>query len=381
MTKPKKSAAPVQTNAQSNMAQTLAGAGAATAVMDARPGAGPLPKDATPPPQPSFANQARKKDGTFAESAKAHREAVVAENNRLRAEAEKKADQALDKLFKEAGWEDEPTEAAEAEAPADSEAAPEAKTKTKDEQVERDPATEEALDKALKALRLDAWTTEDLATLSEAAIIRLGTQAGARQADVSKMIREASEKAKAAEAIAQTPQEPASQPVFDVKAAIKEAAEVLGEDTAPALEKLVEKVTGHSESRSSALEAQNKQLGLRLIQLEVSVAKSELSGQWPELAQEARYQGVLEKTAALWKSGDYPTLRDAMHDACMLKLGVPLKERGDASEVRKKREAGQPRDESSQSPPRVKTVGEYQDAVLDKLFAGDIEGARRVKRG
>lgn len=378
MAKSKKSAAPSPSASETNMAAAIVQANGATATLEAPPGAGPAVY-----PAPA----SRKQNGQFTQDQETRRQAAMAKADAARKEADERADANLDKLFGDDPDEPKPkpaksTESAQDEAQPADEA--EAKNETTDQPKKSDEATEQALDKALAVLRLDGWTTDDLRELSTERLVALAAKASKRQADVSNKIRELTESAKTASTVATADPEPASQPGFDVSAAIKEAVDVLGGDTAPALTKLVGDVTGFASKRIEAQSAELASMRSQMGYLLASEARRELQGEYPELANPERYLPVLEKTAQLWNKGQggYDSLREAMSDAARIKLGDPIRERADASEVRRKRDAGQARSETNAvKPPKAKTIDERQDDILDRLFAGDEDGARKVARG
>lgn len=283
----------------------------------------------------------------------------------------------LDAAEEEVGM---PTE----EAAVEEEPQVEATEETPDSDTADQEAMPEDYEKALSALRRDGLPAEVVDQMSQQQVLDYGAKRLKVQADTDNAFRELQEKSTQEEQAAESPaesvpttqSEPTEQPAaVDLDEAIKPFVDIFGQEAGDALRK----ATQATQAPPSHLEAQLQYaLGALEKQL-VSSARSELSGQYPDLVTDDGMQKVNDRMQSLVKTGEYTDINTLMSDAARIELSASKVDAGLANKNRLKA-SGQPM--PSNGADKVggsMTHEERQTALLDALEEGmDVREATRL---
>ena len=265
---------------------------------------------------------------------------------------------------------------------------PEEETRETKETPAGDKAEQEEVpeeyERSLSALRRDGLPPEIIDQMTQEQVLDYGAKRLKVQADTDNAFRELQEKSpdeeqaaeSPAEAAPDTPAVPAEQPAaVDLDEAIKPFEDIFGTEAANALR-------AYSEASQPQVGELQNQLQYALGALEkqlVDGARSELSGQYPDLATDDGMQKVNDRMQSLVKTGEYTDIGSLMKDAARIELSGSGVAPGLAQKDRLKA-AGQPMTaDGADIPGNSLGAEERQDALLDALEGGmDVKEASRL---
>lgn len=266
--------------------------------------------------------------------------------------------------------------------------AKETKAQDKSESV-KTSVTDDALEQALKALRLDKYETADFDGMSRERIVALGSSAAKRQADISKRFEELSLKTKAVEeaAAAKTTErngqdEPPQRQPSDL-AAVKLMAQKLGlsEDDEPALVAWQESVT--APIATELKQAQNL-LG-QMAEVVFTMRAEAVRGQLPEslkkLVDDKTFsENVLPRAQRLLRSGEYTSLQEALHDSAVIatRSAIQVEVESDRARTSAARENGSMSPVDRRSAPKPKSLDDRLKAAFELTEKGATEAEVRA---
>lgn len=255
----------------------------------------------------------------------------------------------------------------------------EPKGETPPEKPQVTAPSKRSLEKAAKALELDGWTEEDIDELPPEKLVRLGKQAGERQAKIAKELEARSQNGEAGrreqDGARAAKAEPGGQLSTDaLKSKLKPITDVLGEEAGAALMELFNNQTGTYQQRIDALEARIGQLMEARGEDVGRDTRQQLSERFPELTDDETFDEIVDEMAQLGSiKGRWKDMGQLMEAACRLK-GLEEKR---ASTPKSPRVPGSKRDASlpttpSKAPSNDKplTHAEREDRALDAALSG-----------
>ena len=265
---------------------------------------------------------------------------------------------------------------------------PEEETRETKETPAGDKAEQEEVpeeyERSLSALRRDGLPPEIIDQMTQEQALDYGAKRLKVQADTDNAFRELQEKSSDEEQAAESPaesatdtqSEPAERPAaVDLDEAIKPFEDIFGTEAANALRAYSEASQPHVSNLQNqmqyALGALEKQL--------VDGARSELSGQYPDLATDEGMQKVNDRMQSLVKTGEYTDINPLMKDAARIEFSGSNVAPGLSQKDRLKA-AGQPMTaDGADIPGNSLGAEERQDALLDALEGGmDVKEASRL---
>lgn len=185
---------------------------------------------------------------------------------------------------------------------------PKAQDAPKDVPAAKETVADLARDKAIKALKLDGYTDEDLAALKPERVLALGQAAKARHADVDARLANAGRESKQQTADGAKDGESAQRQLPDeLQAAVKELTDEIGSEKAgKALEKILSRYEQREEARV-----------LERIDQELTESRAALRESLPGLSDGEVWEKVVDEMVDLKRTkryGDAP-MRDVMQAA------------------------------------------------------------------
>lgn len=239
-----------------------------------------------------------------------------------------------------------------------------------------------ALEQALKALRLDGYTSEMLGKLSADEQISLGKAATRRQTEISKRFDESATKLKAAEEAAATKakeragtdEPPARQPDTPRPAVKLAAAKLgLGAEDEPALAALQDEATAEVRAELGQAKVLIGHMANILFELQSSAARGRLPESIRQHVDDAAFNEKVTPKARAWMQvGAYEKLDEAIHDAAILHVQPLLEERAAAASAKKSalRENGAMSTLDRRAPIKPKSRDDILRAAFDAIEKG-----------
>lgn len=222
---------------------------------------------------------------------------------------------------------------------------------------------------ALRALRRDGIPKSALEKLEPTEVISWGAQRAKNHADIDQAYADLkSLKAKASEP-AKTETKPTQSPVaVDLKALVKPVAEKLGLDEAdaPALEAFAKTLLDAASQENASVRQTNERLQAGLVEITVDRAREKLSGRFPGLQDDAKFETVVQKALTIDPS---LSIHERIADAAAIVFFDEIKQASSAA-TRKSVEqklSGQPSTTSRPTPPKALSSSEQDDWFLNKI--------------
>ena len=289
------------------------------------------------------------------------------------------------------------------------------------EQQDAEQAKPKGYDKAVKALKLDGWTDEDVSALDSERVIALGKKAKERHSEIGKKLQSRSAEPESDEESeegsdeesddSESPSlnrvqsedgaddqedqgddeaeeeelgsaEPTSQPftreklrsmVSPLSDAIGLGDEV-GDELAKVLEQAVAPLQGellrYRQYHEQIIRERGEELGAK--------AREKLADQFPGLKDEEKFERVVQKMGTLAKANNYDSMESLMFDAAKLELFDEAKDNASKTAISSKRSLGQPVTSNRSMPNKAMSVEDREDKALDALLQG--KGRDAAKR-
>lgn len=331
--------------------------------------------------------------------------------------------QFLDKAFPTA--ENKQTNTAKAGAKADG-----AEQSSDQQQEQREAQRPKGWDKAVKALKLDGWTEEDLAAMDPDRVVAMGRKAKDRHSEIGKKLQskdrgatgeeeegdedsgegddspKRDSKGRFSQAGEQDDSdsegeedsdpegededrgsaEPARQPVDleRIKSLVKPLSDAigLGDDVGDELAKVLEQaikplqdeLAGYRQYHERLVWERGEELGQK--------AREKLSSQFPGLNDEEKFQAVVQRMSTLAGTKQYQDMESLMLDAAKIELFEDNRLGSARNSISSKRAAGQPVTTSRSMPAKALNSEDREDLALDAIFKGlGRDAAKRAYDG
>jgi hypothetical protein len=302
----------------------------------------------------------------------------------------------------------------------------------KSEQQDTRSDVPKGYDKAVKALKLDGWTDDDIKGLSPERLVALGKKAKERHSEIGKKLQsrasepeeddesedegdgeesddsepaskesdkedepeadESEDKATddedsdSEDEEEQGSAEPARQPLTKerIRSLVKPLSDAigLGDEVGDELAKVLEQaitplqneVAQYRQYHEQIIAQRGEELGM--------AAREKLAGQFPGLKDEEKFNRVVEKMSDLAKVGQYESMEALMLDAAKLELFDDAKDNATRSALSSKRSQGQPVTSTRSIPAKAMNIEDREDKALEALMSGKgVEAAKRAYRG
>lgn len=242
----------------------------------------------------------------------------------------------------------------------------------------------DALDEAWSVLRRDGFKQDDLALLSDEAVLRLAAHRKKVQGDVDRMLSEAKPKSQE-----QNPEESeapvtaeatAGQPTGDhLQQAAKSFADYVGLDDEGA--KLLAK---SYEQLVTPLSQQVQAMQNYIAEQQIEAARQQLAGQFPQVADRNSddYGRVVNRMNKLYSEGSHKNLNQLMEDAIAFEFRNEIRQQASEAntKLRNLRTNGTPvKAKGAQAQPEM-SAEELEDQVLQLLESGAPDAVERARR-
>ena len=265
-------------------------------------------------------------------------------------------------------------------------------TDEEDEEEEDAPVEEGAetnepsaeLDDAMSVLRRDGFTAEDLATMPEAAVMRLAEHRRKVQGDVDRLLREKSEADVTGEGDVEQTQEDSTETAnaeptveapsqADLLKAVTPIAEYLGLDE-EGTDLLVKFQESAVKPLHDMLEAQSQQfqaIGMQMLMQDVERARQGLEERFHQVSDSGSedFGKVLTRMQAMY-SDDYDTVDKLMEDAIAVEFSGEFRKTAQkaSDKIRKQQRNGLPQASSPSSEPEATmSADDQEDRILELL--------------
>jgi hypothetical protein len=280
-------------------------------------------------------------------------------------------------------------------------------------------------DKAVKALKLDGWTDDDIKALPPERLVALGKKAKERHSEIGKKLQSRSAESEPeveedeqeeeeddnSEPEMQSPDdeeddaqdqddkdddeeaeeelgsaEPTGQPLTreKLRSMVKPLSDAigLGDEVGDELAKVLEQavaplqneISRYRQYQEQVIRERGEELGIK--------AREKLADQFPGLKDEEKFERVVMKMTDLAKSGRYDSMETLMFDAAKLELFDDAKNTATRSAISSKRSQGQPVTSTRSIPAKALGVEDREDKALDALLNGKgVDAAKRAYYG
>lgn len=287
-------------------------------------------------------------------------------------------------------------------------------------------------DKAVKALKLDGWTDDDIKALPAERLVALGKKAKERHSEIGKKLQSrASEPEESEEAESEGEEEegddlessrketeeaeetesdssedkatededeeseeeeeqgsaePARQPLSKdrIRSLVKPLSDAigLGDEVGDELAKVLEQAIVPLQQEVAQYRQYHEQMIMQRGEELGMAAREKLAGQFPGLKDEEKFNRVVAKMDQLARSGKYDSMETLMLDAAKLELFEDAKDNATRSALSSKRSQGQPVTSARSMPTKALGVEDREDKALDALLNGKgVDAARRAYYG
>lgn len=279
--------------------------------------------------------------------------------------------------------------------------------KQESEQQAAEQAKPKGYDKAIKALKLDGWTDDDVSSLSPERVIALGKKAKDRHSEIGKKLQSQSSQdaeepqdagddsvARSSEVPVNedaddepqetTPEpgsaEPTGQPEYNLKAIIKPVSDAigLGDEVGDALAQALEQALTPLQSElHSYRQAHMEMIAQRGVELGER-ARQTLQADFPGLKDEAKFEKVVTRMTELAKVKQYESMDLLMRDAAKIELFDDIKTTHSKNHASSRKSMGQPVTQSRTAPAQSLSAQDREDLALDALLAGKGRDAAKA---
>ena len=286
-------------------------------------------------------------------------------------------------------------------------------------------------DKAVKALKLDGWTDDDIKALPAERLVALGKKSKERHSEIGKKLQsrasepeesdESEEEEKEEESDDSEPAraeadeeegggedesedkateddeddseeeeqgsaEPARQPLSKerIRAMVKPLSDAigLGDEVGDELAKVLEQAIAPLQNEVAQYRQYHEQVIMQRGEELGMAAREKLAGQFPGLKDEEKFNRVVAKMDQLARSGKYDSMETLMLDAAKLELFDDAKDNATRSALSSKRSQGQPVTSARSMPTKALAAEDREDKALDALLNGKgVDAARRAYNG
>lgn len=303
----------------------------------------------------------------------------------------------------------------------------------KSEQQDTPSDVPKGYDKAVKALKLDGWTDDDIKALPPERLVALGKKAKDRHSEIGKKLqsrasepeqesedpeeKDGEEESDDSETRAddsededeteaddsedkatededeesddeeeQGSAEPARQPLSKdrIRSLVKPLSDAigLGDEVGDELAKVLEQAIVPLQKEVAQYRQYHEQMIMQRGEELGMAAREKLAGQFPGLKDEGKFEQVVRKMDQLARTGKYDSMEALMFDAAKLELFDDAKDNATRSALSSKRSQGQPVTSTRSIPTKALGVEDREDKALDALLNGKgVDAARRAYNG
>lgn len=299
------------------------------------------------------------------------------------------------------------------------------------QQEQRDAQRPKGWDKAVKALKLDGWSDEDLASMDPGRVVAMGRKAKERHSEIGKKLQSKDREAPAeqdesdeeegeggdspkrdskgrftpgqgsdeseqdsgeeaqgdeAEDEDRGSAEPQRQPVDaqrirDLVKPLSDAiglGDEVGDELAKVLEQAIkplqEELSGYRQYHERLVWERGEELGAK--------AREKLTGQFPGLSDDDKFQAVVQRMHELANTKQYQDMESLMLDAAKIELFDDVRQGSARNSLSSKRASGQPVTTSRNLPTKAMSSEDREDMALDAIFKGlGRDAAKRAYDG
>ena len=287
------------------------------------------------------------------------------------------------------------------------------------QQEQRDAQRPKGWDKAVKALKLDGWSDDDLSSLDPERVIAMGRKAKERHSEIGKKLQskdrevsadqddsdeeegdggdspkrdstgrfasgqdsddsseDSDEQSEGGEAEGEDrgSAEPQRQPIDAqrIRELVKPLSDAIGlgdevgDELAKVLEQamkpLQDEVSGYRQYHERLIWERGEELGAK--------AREKLADQFPGLSDDGKFQAVVQRMEDLAKTKRYEDMESLMLDAAKIELFDDARQSNARNSISSKRSLGQPVTSNRSMPNKAMSVEDREDKALDALLQG-----------